>query len=87
MKKLKEDFREMTDVLCKHCNKPIKKNVINRNPSAHLCYTCYLLEKGKEELVYNRKRNGKQVRRVINLKLKQKANLRIYKKSATPFGG
>lgn len=37
-KKHKHDFREMSDKKCTVCDKPLKKNVVERQPNADRCY-------------------------------------------------
>ena len=37
-KKHKHDFREMSDKHCSVCGRPLKKNVVERQPSADRCY-------------------------------------------------
>ena len=44
--RVKVNFTEMSDSLCIDCNRPIKKNVINRQPEANRCFVCYKLSNG-----------------------------------------
>jgi len=37
-KKHKHDFREMSDKSCNICKKPLKLNVVERQPNADRCY-------------------------------------------------
>ena len=37
----------MSDKKCIICNRPLKANVVDRQPNANLCNTCYHLSKGK----------------------------------------
>jgi len=50
-KKLKHDFRILSDIKCIcGCNRYIKQNVIDRNPNARNCYFSHLLAHGKTHI-------------------------------------
>ena len=45
MKKVKDS--ELSDKKCKDCGKPLKKNLINKNPDADRDYVCWRVAVGK----------------------------------------
>lgn len=42
----KVDFTIVSTSVCKHCKRPLKVNVIKRNPNATMCYVCFKLSTG-----------------------------------------
>jgi formylmethanofuran dehydrogenase subunit E len=32
---------EMSDKVCSHCGKPLKKNLLHKQPKANVCYRCF----------------------------------------------
>lgn len=42
----KKDFRTLSSKKCKDCRKPLKQNLVDKNPDAERCYKC---TKGKRE--------------------------------------
>jgi hypothetical protein len=48
----KHKHTEMSDRVCSACQKPLKLNVVERKPNAHLCYKDW---QSKEKMRRNRK--------------------------------
>jgi len=71
-KKLKLDFRILSDVKCIcGCNRYIKQNVIDRNPTARNCYLSHLLAHGKTQIFAGAStdiRTGIRTPRYINIR-------------------
>jgi len=35
-------YNKLNDyIVCRNCGKPMKQNLLNRNPNAHYCYLCW----------------------------------------------
>lgn len=81
-KKRKVSYKELSEVYCIDCKKPLKVNIVNRNPLATRCYVCHNVAKGKFEMYFHRMdRKTKQIKiKVINFKEKQKRQKKIYNK-------
>ena len=37
----KLDYRDLSDKLCVVCKEPLKKNLVNKNPKANMCWKHY----------------------------------------------
>jgi hypothetical protein len=46
-KNQKVDFKVMSSKTCNICKRPIKQNVVNKNPNVCLCFVCFKLSKGQ----------------------------------------
>ena len=41
-------YNDLSDRVCVKCNcNRLKKNLVTRQPNAHICYKCWCREKGK----------------------------------------
>jgi len=42
MKNKKHDYKILSNKHCKTCGKPLKQNLVDKNPDADQCYPCYM---------------------------------------------
>lgn len=79
--KTKEDYSIMSDKVCKVCGRPLKYNVVSRNPNADKCFVCFQISRGKIELTETKRDiNGNIISvKVRKLKDMQKENIAKYK--------
>jgi formate-dependent nitrite reductase cytochrome c552 subunit len=45
----KVDFQELSNKRCNDCHNRLKQNLVNRRPSATLCYKCFKKDKSSDE--------------------------------------
>lgn len=76
-RKSKHSYQIMSNTKCRECGNLLKQNVIDRNPSAKLCYICFKISKGKFEAVRRKLVNGEfQVISTVDFKQLQRENRR-----------
>ena len=46
----KKDYKTLSAKKCKDCNKPLKQNLVDKNPDAERCFKCKKEERRKEIL-------------------------------------
>lgn len=68
---------------CSKCNKPLKKNLLEKNPDADLCYCCWNLSRGRKLRVINITRSQPlrgtfTLEKVIDYKRIQEKNRNYY---------
>lgn len=66
----KVDYTKLSNKKCVICGRPLKQNVVNKNPNACLCFVCFKLSQGKHYL----SKKGQKIN-LYNLHLD---NCRIY---------
>jgi len=69
MAKKPHDFTDLSIIACCDCNKPLKKNVVERVDNPLRCYVCHLLSKGKKSI---------GTKNPVDLEQKQKNNRKAY---------
>ena len=78
----KVDYKELSNKRCTECGKPLKQNIVSRNPHARLRYVCFKISNGKKESFPHKVSvNGEKtpLKRIDYLAL-QKQNKRTYQR-------
>lgn len=52
--KKQHTYKDMSTKLCRICGKPLKMNLVIKNPAADKCFKCH--HKGKKERVHHEKK-------------------------------
>ena len=77
----KVHFTEKSDICCKDCGIPLKKNLVHKH-NIGLCYICFNITKGKKILKYYKKpivsSRGYHTK-IVDLLKKQENNIKTYK--------
>ena len=63
----KKDYKTLSAKKCKDCNKPLKQNLVDKNPDAERCFKCKKEERRKEILANYRTVKAPQTDRPIIL--------------------